>query len=122
MNNSSDFGNRLKTERKKLGLTQAQAAEKCGVSARMWGDYERNISQPKAEQLFLVKNAGIDIDYVMTGQNNNVETFRQPENSLSNKELELLALFRQASELGQAVILSAARGAEKKEIQTNSSK
>jgi len=122
MNNSSDFGNRLKTERKKLGLTQAQAAEKCGVSARMWGDYERNISQPKAEQLFLFKNAGIDIDYVMTGQNNNVETFRQPENSLSNKELELLALFRQASELGQAVILSAARGAEKKEIQTNSSK
>ncbi|AUX61879.1 helix-turn-helix domain-containing protein [Simonsiella muelleri] len=122
MNNSSDFGNRLKTERKKLGLTQAQAAEKCGVSARMWGDYERNISQPKAEQLFLFKNAGIDIDYVMTGKNNNVETFRQPENSLSNKELELLALFRQASELGQAVILSAARGAEKKEIQTNSSK
>ena len=50
----------------------------------------------------------------MTGKNNNVETFRQPENSLSNKELELLALFRQASELGQAVILSAARGAEKK--------
>ncbi|WP_314341814.1 helix-turn-helix transcriptional regulator [Simonsiella muelleri] len=122
MNNSSDFGNRLKTERKKLGLTQAQATEKCGVSARMWGDYERNISQPKAEQLFLFKNAGIDIDYVMTGKNNNVETFRQPENSLSNKELELLALFRQASELGQAVILSAARGAEKKEIQTNSSK
>ena len=122
MNNSSDFGNRLKTERKKLGLTQAQAAEKCGVSARMWGDYERNISQTKAEQLFLFKNAGIDIDYVMTGKNNNVETFRQPENSLSNKELELLALFRQASELGQAVILSAARGAEKKEIQTNSSK
>ena len=122
MNNSSDFGNRLKTERKKLGLTQAQAAENCGVSARMWGDYERNISQPKAEQLFLFKNAGIDIDYVMTGKNNNVETFRQPENSLSNKELELLALFRQASELGQAVILSAARGAEKKEIQTNSSK
>lgn len=118
MNNSSGFGNRLKTERKKLGLTQSQAAEKCGVSTRMWGDYERNISQPKAEQLFLFKNAGIDIDYVMTGKNNNVETFRQPENLLSNKELELLALFRQASELGQAVILSAARGAEKKEIET----
>lgn len=118
MNNSSNFGNRLKTERKKLGLTQAQVTEKCGVSARMWGDYERNISQPKAEQLFLFKNAGIDIDYVMTGKNNNVETFRQPENPLSNKELELMALFRQASELGQAVILSVARGAEKKEIET----
>lgn len=117
MNNSSDFGNRLKTERKKLGLTQAQAAEKCGVSARMWGDYERNVSQPKAEQLFLFKNAGINIDYVMTGMLSE-KTFKQPENSLTDKELELLALFRQASELGQAVILSAARGAEKKEITT----
>lgn len=117
MNNSSDFGNRLKSERKKLGLTQSQAAEKCGVSTRMWGDYERNISQPKAEQLFLFKNAGIDIDYVMTGMATET-TFRQPENPLTDKELELLVLFRQASELGQAVILSAARGAEKKEIET----
>lgn len=117
MNNSSDFANRLKEQRKKLGLTQAQAAEKCGVSTRMWGDYERNVSQPKAEQFFLFKNAGIDIDYVMTGiAAKNV--FRQPENALTDKELELLALFRQASDLGQAVILSAARGAEKKEIET----
>lgn len=118
MNNSSDFANRLKEQRKKLGLTQSQAAEKCGVSTRMWGDYERNISQPKAEQLFLFKNAGIDIDYVMTGIASE-NAFRQSENSLTDKELELLALFRQASELGQAVILSAARGAEKKEIKTH---
>ena len=43
---------------------------------------------------------------------------RLPEKStpsLSEEEQELLALFRQSSELGRAVIMSAARGAEKKE-------
>ena len=112
MKNASEFSNRLKEERKKLGLTQAQAAEICGVSTRMWGDYERGISQPKAEQLFLFKQAGINIDYVMTG--NVVKNFRQPEKPLSIKEQELLNLFRQSNELGQAVILSAARGTDKK--------
>lgn len=33
----------------------------------MWGDYERGVSQPKAEQLFQFEKAGIDIDYVMHG-------------------------------------------------------
>lgn len=121
MKEVSTFGNRLKEQRKKLGLTQAKIAEKCGISMRMWGDYERDKYQPRSETLFLLAKEGIDIDYVMTG-NAAENTFRQPKNSLNNKELELLTLFRQASELGQAVILSAARGAEKKEIQTNSSK
>ena len=112
MNNSSDFANRLKFQRKKLGLTQAQAAEKCGVSTRMWGDYERGISQPKAEQLFQFEKVGIDIQFVMTGKTN---VSKLPEKSLNNEELELVALFRQANDLGRAVIMSAARGAEKKE-------
>lgn len=117
MKEVSTFGNRLKEQRKKLGLTQAEIAEKCGISMRMWGDYERDKYQPRSETLFLLAREGIDIDYVMTGMLSE-KTFKQPENSLTDKELELLALFRQASELGQAVILSAARGAEKKEITT----
>lgn len=117
MKEVSTFGNRLKEQRKKLGLTQAEIAEKCGISMRMWGDYERDKYQPRSETLFILAKEGIDIDYVMTGiAAENV--FRQPENSLTDKELELLVLFRQASDLGQAVILSAARGAEKKEIET----
>ena len=113
MKNSSYFSNRLKEERKKIGLTQAQIAEKCGVSMRMWGDYERGISQPKAEQLFLFKQAGIDIDYVMSG--NYSDSFKL--DATTEAEQELLTLFRQASELGRAVILSAARGADKKAVE-----
>lgn len=111
MKNSSFFGNRLKEERKKLGYTQAQAAEICGVSGRMWGDYERGVSQPKTELFFQFEKAGIDVNYVMHGTRGS--TVEKSAEKLSNEEQELINLFRQANDLGRAVILSAARGAEK---------
>ena len=134
MKNSSFSGKRLREEREKLGYTQAQAAEKCGVSGRMWGDYERGVSQPKSEQLFRFEQAGIDIDYVMHGTRKvelgaAISDIPKPGDALGEllgrspalerEEQELLALFRQASDLGRAVILSAARGAEKKAAKDN---
>lgn len=112
MKEISLFANRLKEERKKLGLTQAQAAEKCGISMRMWGDYERGKYFPRNENLIGIEKIGIDVQYVMHGRRD--ETAAMPSEKLSQEEQELLALFRQASDLGRAVILSAARGAEKK--------
>lgn len=111
MKEVSDFANRLKEQRKKLGYTQAQIAEICGVSGRMWGDYERGKYFPRNENLIAIEKAGIDVQYVMHGEQRS--DFRQPEKP-SKEEQELLDLFRQASDLGRAVILSAARGAEKK--------
>ncbi|WP_304671572.1 helix-turn-helix domain-containing protein [Neisseria blantyrii] len=93
MKNSSFSGNRLKEERKKLKLTQAEIAEKCGVSGRMWGNYERGISQPKTELFFQFEKVGIDVQYVMHGRRG--ETAVMPSESLSAEEKELLALFRQ---------------------------
>ncbi|QGL25021.1 helix-turn-helix domain-containing protein [Neisseria brasiliensis] len=112
MKEVSLFANRLKEERKKLGLTQAQAAEKCGISMRMWGDYERGKYFPRNENLIGIEKIGIDIQYVMHGRRD--ETAAMPSEKLSKEEQELLDLFRQASDLGRAVIVSAARGAEKK--------
>lgn len=104
MKNSSGFANRLKEQRKKLGLTQTQIAEICGVSGRMWGDYERGISQPKTEVLFQFRKIGIDVNYVMHGTSN--ETFRQPEITLSAEEQELLTQFRQLNQDGKTAIFS----------------
>ena len=120
MNTSSFSGKRLIEERKRLGYkSQAAAAKKCGVSGRMWGDYERGVSQPKAEQLFQFEKAGIDIDYVMHG----VRHTERPSEAFSDghapEEAELLALFRQSSGFGRALILAAARGAEKKAGEDN---
>ena len=111
MKNASLFGKRLKEERIKLGLNQAEAAEKCGFSREMWGKWERGENRPSSEKLFSFSKIGIDIDYVMHGN----RPTAMPSDVLSAEEQELLALFRQASELGRAVIMSAARGAEKKE-------
>ena len=93
MKNSSFSGNRLKEERKKLKMTQAEIAAKCGVSGRMWGDYERGISQPKTELFFQFEKAGIDVQYVMHGRRD--ETATMPSEKLSKEEQELLALFKQ---------------------------
>ena len=45
-NNALSFGVRLAAERKRLGLSQKDAAERCGVRREMWGRYERGIAEP----------------------------------------------------------------------------
>lgn len=119
MNTSSFSGKRLIEERKKFGWTQAQAAEKCGISREMWGMYERGEYLPRSETLLSIKKAGINIDYVMHG----VRHTERPSEAFSDghapEEAELLALFRQSSGFGRALILAAARGAEKKAGEDN---
>ena len=58
----------------------------------------------------------VDWSYILTGRRNEaVKKKASPSDGLSPEERELLAMFHAASGLGRAVILSAARGAEKKE-------
>lgn len=42
----NSFGHRLAAERKLLGLSQKDAAERCGVRREMWGRYERGEAEP----------------------------------------------------------------------------
>lgn len=44
--NTLSFGQRLAAERKILGLSQKDAAERCGVRREMWGRYERGEAEP----------------------------------------------------------------------------
>ena len=114
MEKVSLFGKRLKEERNKLGLYQSDIAERCGVSREQWGKYERGENKPSSEKLFSFQKAGIDIDYVMHGVHADITRPSENLPEYTAEEAELLTLFRQSSELGRAVILSAARGAEKK--------
>lgn len=106
------FGNRLKEERKKLGLNQAEIAKKCGVSREMWGKWERGENKPSSEKLFSFEQIGIDVQYVMHGRRG--ETVALPPDSLSPEEKELLALFRETAAADREMILMVARRAEKK--------
>ncbi|WP_165009681.1 helix-turn-helix domain-containing protein [Neisseria yangbaofengii] len=105
MKNSSFSGNRLKEERKKLGLTQAQAAEKCGVSGRMWGDYERGISQPKTELFFRFEKAGIDVQYVMHGRHDSSAQMPSEKAELNRDEQAWLDVFRQLAPAARQSVL-----------------
>lgn len=68
VNFSSESGERIAEERKRLGLSQANAAELCGVSREMWGKYERGKAAMGTEVLSRFVLAGSDARYVLTGQ------------------------------------------------------
>ena len=110
MENISHFGNRLKEERKKLGLTQAQAAEKCGVVREMWGKYESGQFWPNCEVIFSFISLGADVSFLFAGK-------KPSENSdgLREDEKELLDYYRSATVKSRDIILTIARTQEKKE-------
>lgn len=62
------FGERLREERERLGLSQTQFGELAQVTKKSQMLYESDQRSPKADYLTSVANAGIDVQYVLTGQ------------------------------------------------------
>ena len=50
------FGKKIKNERKEMGLTQFELAEKINVSQNFLGDIERGIKLPSLPKLILLSN------------------------------------------------------------------
>ena len=65
---NSTFGERLSQERTRLGLSQDGLASATGMSKRAIGNYERNERSPDADQLVVLKNVGVDVLYLLTGE------------------------------------------------------
>ena len=66
-NNALSFGVRLAAERKRLGLSQKDAAERCGVRREMWGRYERGIAEPGVAVLEHFYALGANPDVLLGG-------------------------------------------------------
>lgn len=62
------FGQRLKDERTRLGLTQPMLAEYVGSAKRTVVDWEQEKSSPTAKQLMAMQGMGVDTHYLLTGQ------------------------------------------------------
>ncbi len=62
-----DFSQRLKSERKALGLSQEALAEKCSISGRSQQNYESGQRSPDADYLAALASAGADINFILTG-------------------------------------------------------
>lgn len=58
---------RLKLERKRLGLSQDAVAEKCGVRRDTWSRYERGLLEPGSAVLRAFVLLGADPKYIVTG-------------------------------------------------------
>lgn len=62
------IGGRLREERDRLGYTQTELADICGVKMRAQRNYEKDERHPDAEYLAAFSEAGGDVAYVITGQ------------------------------------------------------
>jgi transcriptional regulator with XRE-family HTH domain len=94
------FGQRLREERRRLGLSQVQCAELCGVVEKTQGLYETSVRRPDTDYLAAFAKAGADVNYLITGALSST--------ILSEEELTLLSLFRQSDAAVREIILGTA--------------
>ncbi len=64
----STAGERIKEERQRLGLTQADFGDRAAVSKRTQVNYEQGKRSPDAEYLLGLAMAGADVLYIVTGE------------------------------------------------------
>ncbi|AYO54934.1 XRE family transcriptional regulator [Acinetobacter wuhouensis] len=62
------IGQRLKEERERLGFTQPSFAELASTTKKSQIDYEKDLTQPKANYLASIAEAGADVNYIITGK------------------------------------------------------
>ena len=95
---TTQLGDRLRAERKRLGLSQADAALLGGVRREMWSAYETNTSLPNAEVLLHLVGTGWDLSYLLGGSR------ILSESNLADHEHALLDGYRSLDEEGQAAV------------------
>lgn len=84
-----NIGERLKEERKRLGLNQADMAALAGASKTSQFNYEKGERSPDAEYLAAAAAQGVDVLYVITGNR-----ALPPADSLTAEEVEFLHHYR----------------------------
>lgn len=94
------FFERLKEERKRLKMSQTRLAEIAGTTKNSQLNYEKGSVCPSSSYLEAIASAGVDVQYVLTGQ-------RSEEPVLTPEEKMLLLLWRNATGPGKAAALAA---------------
>jgi len=80
-------GNRLKEERKRLGLTQEAMALACGLSKRSQIHFERDEHLPGGAYLVEAAKLGVDMGYLLGGR----------REQISEADAEILDMWRNAT-------------------------
>ena len=87
---------RLREERMRLGLKQAEMAEAAGVGFSTYQTYEQTGRFPNADTLASLYLVGVDVQYVVTG--------KRSVDQLSDEQQTLLAQWGKLDERGRAVV------------------
>ena len=61
------FGERLREERERMGLTQTDFGDLAGVTKKTQMLYESGDRSPKADYLSAIGTVGVDVEYLLTG-------------------------------------------------------
>ena len=102
------IGERLKSERERLGMTQPDFAEAAGAKKRTLIDWEKGVSSPTAVQLAALVGIGVDVFYILTGQRmGGAVTAPTPAQPVSEGDRTLLENFHAAPAQVQAGIKTA---------------
>lgn len=107
LNFGEALGERLKEERVRLGLNQAEMAALGGVAKTSQFNYEKGERSPDAAYLVAVEAAGVDVLYVLTGKRTPA-----PTSSLSDAELALLQRYRSMPSENRATLERVAEAME----------
>ena len=91
MKDPEGFASRLASERKRVGLTQAQFAEACGVKAASQFLYEKGERSPNAEYLIKAQNIGVSIGFLFKERDD-------PSLATSFSKQELAQLYKQTDD------------------------
>ena len=100
--NTQSIAERLREERKRLGLTQERFGAEGGVGKLAQLNYEKGERSPDAAYLSAIALAGVDVSYVLTG-----ERFAA---AMTPDEVALLAAYRALDGRGKAAALGAVSG------------
>ena len=101
----STFAERLRDERKRLGLNQTELAALAGVQKQAQVHYEAGDRSPNAAYLQALAAAGADVLYILTGQRSQP----MPESaSLPPRQRALLDNYVHTDEAGKKIIESTA--------------
>lgn len=100
----TSHGVRLTEERLRLGVSQVELADACGITRTMLSRYERAAAEPGSGSLIALANAGVDVLYVLTGRREG-----QSEATLSADEHGLLNAWRSGTQDGRAALEAVAK-------------
>ncbi|WP_025872454.1 helix-turn-helix domain-containing protein [Methylobacillus glycogenes] len=77
------FGKRLKSERKRLGLTQTDFGDKAGVQRFTQYQYEAEVNSPSVRYLASILEIGVDLTFLLFG-------VRVDHMALPSKEMQMI--------------------------------